>query len=367
MKGWLDNYNEEKVTLPEGFVGQGYDTTGRNYSPAWGGQFQMGGSMPGAVGFTYARTNSPAPSNGPYAKKTKASAQNGTLLDKGINKLYDAEDKLTKWLGNPMQRATNEAKSASYDYLGSNDDPIDSYRHSMAGNYTSKAIQDKLYNIPLVSQAAGFVGANALGLGHEISTLIGHAPEFGGDDDRPWLDKIRESGEDAFNNMVGAGVGSIPFMSAKQKSKTLLNLSLNNRLPDGHGQGNMYIKKKQNGGEMKYYQDGLDFKPKSISKNGSKVIKDDMGQWAHPGKVTKIGSNQITMQGVPYPVLGISNTGDMQMMYPNQDYTYQGSSVTEYPMMAEGGALQLTKLDQLTNFTNYNTKQPGGWLDKYQD
>jgi hypothetical protein len=30
----------------------------------------------------------------------------------------------------------------------------------------------------------------------------------------------------------------------------------------------------------------------------------------------------------------------------------------------EGG--QLTKLDQLTNFTNYNTKQPGGWLDKYQ-
>jgi hypothetical protein len=30
----------------------------------------------------------------------------------------------------------------------------------------------------------------------------------------------------------------------------------------------------------------------------------------------------------------------------------------------QGG--QLTKLDQLTNFTNYNTKQPGGWLDKYQ-
>ena len=24
---------------------------------------------------------------------------------------------------------------------------------------------------------------------------------------------------------------------------------------------------------------------------------------------------------------------------------------------------QLVKLDQLTNFTNYNTKQPGGWLD----
>jgi hypothetical protein len=52
----------------------------------------------------------------------------------------------------------------------------------------------------------------------------------------------------------------------------------------------------QNGAEMKYYQEGLDWKPKTISRDGS----------------------------------------------------------------------QLVKLDQLTNFTNYNTKQPGGWLDKYQ-
>lgn len=426
-----ENYNDASVSYPDNFVGEGTINGPNWKSPAWGGQFAnggtinmptikdegsfnkdgawvpnwkamaaqakklgakkvktdqgsviyfndkwepvsaddsntmaMGGSMPGAVGFTYARTNSPAPSNGPYAKKTKASAQNGAWLDKAINKLYDAEDDITKRLGNPMQKATNIAKEASYKHLGSMDDPIDSYRHSMAGNYTSKAIQDKLYNIPLVSQAAGFVGANVLGAGHEISTLIGHAPEFGGDDDRPWLDKIKESGEDAFNNMVGAGVGSIPFMSAKQKSDLLLNMSLNNRLPDGHGQGNMYIKKKQNGGEMKFYQEGLDWKPKSISKNGS-VIKDDMGQWNHPGEITEIGSNQITMQGVPYPVLGISDTGDTQMMYPNEEYQYEGSSVTEYPMMQQGG--QLTKLDQLTNFTNYNTKQPGGWLDKYQD
>jgi hypothetical protein len=122
----------------------------------------------------------------------------------------------------------------------------------------------------------------------------------------------------------------------------------------------------QNGTEMVFYQNGLDWKPKSISKNGSNIIKDDMGQWNHPGEVTEIGSNQITMQGVPYPVMGISDTGDTQMMYPNQEYQYDGSSVTEYPMMEQGG--QLTKLDQLTNFTNYNTKQPGqNWLDKYQD
>jgi hypothetical protein len=44
-------------------------------------KFAMGGSIPGAVGFSYARTQSPAPSNGPYAKKTKASAKNGGWLD----------------------------------------------------------------------------------------------------------------------------------------------------------------------------------------------------------------------------------------------------------------------------------------------
>jgi len=261
-----------------------------------------------------------------------------------------------------------------------------------------------------------------------------------------------------------------------------------------------YLKKKgykyEQGGEMRYYQEGLDFKPKSISKNGSNVIKDDRGQWDHPGEITEIGSNQITMQGVPYPVMGISDTGDIQMMYPDEEYQYDGNSVTEIPMMREGGTIskktlarnqriaqsnaaqnqpltpeslatraiaipdklrlseqmrnispelaswmeenptmsyidenlnplviagklasklgqvplnvkqgnyrqallntispmlvrasaagaattdnlsnsknkfeqggQLTKLDQLTNFTNYNTKQPGGWLDKYQ-
>ena len=150
--GKRENPNDVKASVGPDFVGLGYNTKGRDYSPAWGGQFAMGGSLPGAVGFTYARTQDPAPSNGKYAKKTKASAQNGS------------------------------------------------------------------------------------------------------------------------------------------------------------------------------------------------VIKDDRGQWAYPGEVTEIGSNNITMQGVDYPVLGVSDTGDTQMMQPNQDYKFDGEKVTEYPMMQEGG-----------------------WLDKYQD
>lgn len=66
------------------------------------------------------------------------------------------------------------------------------------------------------------------------------------------------------------------------------------------------------------------------------VIEDDRGQWAHPGKVTKINSNNITMKGVNYPVLGISDTGDKKMMQPGKDYKFDGNSVTEYPMAQNG-------------------------------
>lgn len=177
MKKWLDKYESPKAQNGiEGTMG-GLTDKGFNYNGAWGGQFAMGGSLPGSVGFTYARTNSPAPSEGPYAKKTMPSAQNGQ--------------------------------------------------------------------------------------------------------------------------------------------------------------------------EMRYYQEGLDWKPKSISRDGS-VIKDDRGQWAHPGEITEIDSNRITMQGVPYPVLGISDKGDTQMMYPEQEYKFEGDSVTEIPMAKQGSSN--VKAERLSNF-----------------
>jgi hypothetical protein len=98
------------------------------------------------------------------------------------------------------------------------------------------------------------------------------------------------------------------------------------------------------------------------------IIKDDRGQWDHPGEVTEIGSNEITMKGVPYNVIGVSDTGDVKMMRPGKDYKFKGKKVTEYPMAKNGMRQEqkgLQNLDQLTNFTNYNKPQPGGWLNKY--
>ena len=75
----------------------------------------------------------------------------------------------------------------------------------------------------------------------------------------------------------------------------------------------------------------------SSFKNGG-VIKDDMGQWNHPGEITEINSPDITMQGVSYPVLGISKqTGEQKIMFPGKNYKFANTKqVVEYPMVGKG-------------------------------
>jgi hypothetical protein len=69
-------------------------------------------------------------------------------------------------------------------------------------------------------------------------------------------------------------------------------------------------------------------------------IVDPRGQWKYPGQVTRIPSSNITMQGVDYPVYGVDNNGQEQMMYPGQEYNFPGADyVDEYPMMQKGGSI----------------------------
>ena len=82
------------------------------------------------------------------------------------------------------------------------------------------------------------------------------------------------------------------------------------------------------------------------------AVEDAMGQWKHPGRCTMIPSNQITMQNVAYPVLGIDDTGHSKIMHPEQSYTYPGTKVFEIPMNGQ----QKTLLMQLRNaITDWNS------------
>jgi len=66
------------------------------------------------------------------------------------------------------------------------------------------------------------------------------------------------------------------------------------------------------------------------------IINDNRGQWEYPGEITQINSPSITMKNVPYPVLGIADTGEQIMMYPNGEYYFEGAkTITEYPQVTD--------------------------------
>jgi len=78
-------------------------------------------------------------------------------------------------------------------------------------------------------------------------------------------------------------------------------------------------------------------------------VEDAMGQWNHPGKCTMIPSNNITMKNVGYPVVGIDDTGYMQMMHPEQQYTYPGGKVFEIPVHTHKPVL-ISLLQKVKNY-----------------
>jgi len=417
MKGWLDkyndggpvqeNYNDYSVSAPEGYVGDGTFNEGRHYSPAWGGQFQMGGELPNV---TVKGKRKPVYVTNPNDPRLKAYKDSLSLYNEGeknykkrleFNKKNNIPKSSTRKWNDPVEYDNNYNLTKNQpiegngywftqdsDVVSGTNIPggsVDNYgfrykKPTQSIEYINRIrqtetpqLQDLPMGLPVdmsLPELRRPAGPNRITMGK---------PLFKGGPQTDYYTPIDEAGNivqsSEFKTSQFAMGGSLPgatgHMYARYKDGGLMPGDVGfsyprtiDPAPDNGPGAKKTMASAQNGAEMRYYQEGLDFKPKGMGKNG-KVIKDDMGQWAHPGEITEIGSNQITMQGVPYPVLGISDTGDTQMMYPNQEYQYDGEYVTEYPMMAQGG--QLTKLDQLLNFTNYNTKQPGGWLDKYNN
>jgi hypothetical protein len=82
-------------------------------------------------------------------------------------------------------------------------------------------------------------------------------------------------------------------------------------------------------------------------------IKDSMGQWKHPGRCTMIPSNQITMRNVPFKVLGIDDTGHMQLMQPEQTYSYPGTQVFEIPHTPQWQTVMIQLLNKIRNGSKY--------------
>jgi hypothetical protein len=446
--GKRENANEGYSTAGPGWVGEGTTNKGFDYNGSWGGTMAMGGALPGAVGFTYARTQDPAPSNGKYAKKTLASAQSGKAIPvpttADSTRLYNSQIALNKFYENEM-KAGRIMKEWVSDFYGDTDKDLrqanlDFYRTQIQRRanklYAFDNEYKKIFNLSpeqvrqlenkglaqtkgsseyqeyyrdLVTPMQNLMSPFAI-VDKRISPQrrINYLPKSsdypGGNvtvyDYDPILIKpvnmltpeeralrIKRYGKDSgIKETVSKPIQKIvskpepkpepeptpvveqqpvttPIQQPTPQPKQLYNYDDGEQLmapiPNGWGFGTMgggavvgvkkkdgtieYIKPEdyKRMGVPKYGQDYIKSKQK-MQKGG--VIKDDRGQLAYPGEITEIGSNDITMQGVDYPVLGVSDTGDTQMMYPDQDYKFDGKKVTEFPMA-----------------------QDGGWLDKYQD
>lgn len=61
------------------------------------------------------------------------------------------------------------------------------------------------------------------------------------------------------------------------------------------------------------------------------------GVYDYPGQnvIVPTNSGQITMKNVNYPILGIDEFGNEQMMYPDQEYKFAGKTITEFPQLTE--------------------------------
>ncbi len=73
-----------------------------------------------------------------------------------------------------------------------------------------------------------------------------------------------------------------------------------------------------------------------IAQQGGNIKTTPLGQYQYPGEITNIPSNNITMQGVPYNLLAIADTGETRILEPNKEYSFKGAnSVTEIPLLTE--------------------------------
>ena len=268
-----------------------------------------------------------------------------TSKDELSFKLDDIGHNIENYLNNPNQRAQDF--SDSEDELAN----IDNLRHAMASRYTAEEIGNKVKEIPYVGgfldfigadKLAGLIGSNVLGLGHEFSSLAV--------DERPFLPALQETGEDAFNNLIGSIIGSTN-MSSEEKDKMITYLSHNNLLPDGYVKtqegfsDDVYFKnadgsRKQNGGDLPKAQRGFGsfLKPKTNSVQigsgigGNTILRDIKGldkanlfhnQWyTHPDYI-----NQI------------KNRNQWNLREFNQNLIYSGENST-YPLVHKSGLVK---------------------------
>lgn len=82
--------------------------------------------------------------------------------------------------------------------------------------------------------------------------------------------------------------------------------------------------------EIQYIQ-----QPEFMAQRGGEVPVSPLGVYQYPRQEVIVPTNdgRITMKNVDYLILGTDEYGNQQMMFPNQEYQYQGKVIHEIPQI----------------------------------
>ena len=260
------------------------------------------------------------------------------IKPEGLQDFKNLEWDFNSALGYPFERAHTAAAAAASDP----GEEVDNFRHPLAARYVAEGIADLTGNIPYLSPAIGFMGANLLGAGHEFMTLINP-----GEDERSFLTRLTEAGEDLYNNYVGAKVGASD-MTPEAKTNYLLYLSSNNKLPDGvvienpepGSSKNLYFKKgpKDPGKYKSSYAVGGATSPKNLDPEHMKKYKEGL----------KINENSIKAgykNGLWYPHHSVEGGADTigyghKLSGSNNSKYYKGLSTAQVEDLLDSDILK---------------------------
>jgi hypothetical protein len=389
---WLDNYgkvdnaNESSVSFSENFVGEGYDTEGRNYSPAWGGQFQTGGSIPGTTGFTYARMTDSNNVKDKNSNKIIHSAQKGITspsYKKGITNEILRRQAYKESTFNPKavspkgyKGLTQIGEDVIKDYMKKKENKkLDPFNPKDAVELQRFAMDD-LYNSSFINKPnqsdsvriAKTLTAYNWGRGN-LFNYLGEQKKKGVDiyNSYEWLNNLPKETSDYVNKIFLQKDSSFnenyKKASANPKYKSI------NSLYDIKKFGGE-IPSAQNGQEMKFYQEGLDWKPKSMQDGGQQPLEVSTSdpRYADLYKNRQLGrwinENEFDSQ-VPLDEVVVTGKDERVKEYMSRysdSFLRNALGVMGSP---QTGSMELITGKQQTPSEAWGFQEPGGWLDSY--
>lgn len=310
MQEHQENYNDASVSLPPNFVGMNNNTKGFDYNSAWGGRWQNGGRMaqegekifntPLKIDPNTGRPIRPSdrsrikPWNNvhipgaPYSSEPTDVVRGYDPVKKAIRKGLHYADVATDLMqvGNFIPHPVAQGVGLAGNLLGAGVDAAQAYDAYNQGDYAGAGFNAATALLPFATEGLGYTRAianatpgttaeNIANIGGPVAGKEGWyipltaLPHLKGN---PVIKKgLMENktvlgalaGETAYDYENGGTIpGANGFMYARHGA------------PSNGKYAKMTLPSAENGREMQYYQQGLDFKPKSISKNGMTASAD---------------------------------------------------------------------------------------------